>query len=184
MEWIAEIFKSEFVWGIVLGLLLSIVVAVVTSWINNQQRRRTVAAFCQDIIRSVSDLIQNLEDNRDRNRRIDHEFLETIAAEIVVYGRNREHLVFLKDVQIRKDVRDYFTRVAALLAQIQGRLGQFYEVSRISQGETNPSKKSGLEQIANDHLGEAHKTCDRLREMLLKREDLDSRLERFSKRLF
>jgi hypothetical protein len=181
---VTKILESEFVWGIVLGLLLAIFVAIVTTWLNNLQRRRTVAAFCQDLIGSVCDLIQNLEDNRDRNRRIDHEFLETIAAEITVYGRNREHLVFISDALLRKDVRAFFTRVAALLAQIQGRLGQFYEANRIAQSENDPARKGQLEQIANSHLIEAHRACDRLREQQTNRENLNQRFEDFSKRFF
>ena len=181
MEWIGRVLTSEFFWGIVIGLLLAIVVAAATIWLDSRRRRWTVAAFCQDLVGSVCDLINNLEDNRDRNRVIDLEFIETIAVEIGVYGRNREHLVVLADAKLRKDVREFFTRVAALLAQIRWRLGQFNEANQRAQAETDPLRQMNHKVTATGSLNEAHQACDRLREMNGRGEALGTRLDKFTR---
>lgn len=106
-----------------------------------------------------------------------------IAVEIGVYGRNREHLVLLADGQLRRDVRDFFTRVAALLAQVRWRLSQFYEARRIAETETDPQRRMQADQLANDLLREAHQACDRLRELRGRRETLEARLDKISSRL-
>lgn len=64
----------------------------------------------------MSELIASLDENLDRNRVIRLEFIENIAAELAVYGRNREHLIYIKDAQLRKDVRVFLTNVTSLLA--------------------------------------------------------------------
>ena len=154
MNWVVDVSTSPFVWGIVIGLLLAVVVARASVWFDSQQRRRLVAALCMDLVKNISDLIQNLEDNRERNRVIDLEFLETITAEIFVYGRNREHLILVSDPELRIEIRDFFVRVAALLAQIRGSLSQFGEADRLGQPV-----------LAKMHLDAAHDVCDRLGEM-------------------
>ena len=176
MEWIFDVATSQFLWGITLGLLLTVAVAAIHIRLEMRQKRRIVAAFCQDLVDSICELIQNLEDNRHRNKVIDHEFLETIAAEITVYGRNREHLVVLSDGELRRDIRRFFTSVAALLAQIQWRLRNFHDTCQLAQSEHDPGRKKGFEQLAANHLKEAHAACDRLRELLTQRKSLDERL--------
>ena len=176
MGWVIDVLTSEFVWGIFIGLFLAVVVAGATILLDNRRHRRRVAAFCQDSIESVCDLIQNLEDNRNRNRVIDHEFLEIIAAEIVVFGRNREHLVLLEDKQLRKDIRDFFTRVAALVTQVQSSLRLFSHDIAMAQSAAPPPPTS-----ATGHLQDAHNVCDRLRDLINRQPNLDSRLAPWAK---
>ena len=154
MNWAVELLNSTFVGGIVIGLLLAVVVARASIWFESYQRRRLACALCMDLVRNISDLIQNLEDNRARHRVIDHEFLETITAEIFIYGRNREHLILISDRELRIEIRDFFNRVAALLAQIRGYLRQFYDANHLGQS-----------MFAKAHLDDAHDACDRLGEM-------------------
>ena len=178
MSWVTDIATSEFVWGIVIGLLLAVVVAAVVNWFDTQRQRRAVTALCQDLIGSVCDLIQNLEDNRDRNKVIEHEFLETIAAEIGVYARNREHLVLVSDAELQKDIRSFFTRVAALLAQVQWRLRQSYGANQMANMAHMPVEKTERTTLAYGHLEEAHKVCDRLREMGARGDNISEHLKR------
>ncbi len=176
MGWVVDVLTSEFVWGVVIGLFMAIVVAGVTILLDNRRHRRRVAAFCQDSIESICELIQNLEDNRNRNRVIEHEFLEVIAAEIVVYGRNRELLVLLEDQQLRKDIRDFFTRVAALVAQVQSSLRLFAEAIAMAQTTAPPPTT-----LATGHLQDAHNVCDRLRDLRNKQPNIYSRLAPLAK---
>ena len=157
-------------------MLLAIVVAVVISWLDTKRNRRTVTAFCQDLVGSVCDLIQNLEDNRARHNLIEHEFLETISAEIAVYARNREHIVLVHDHQLRKDVRSFFTRVAALLVQVQWGLRQYYELSQGAKTAQSASQQTEMINLATARLNEAQTACDRLRELKTSGEKLLQRL--------
>lgn len=179
-----DVLTSEFVWGIVIGLSLAIVVAGATILLDNRRHRRRVAAFCQDAIGSICELIQNLEDNRNRNRVIDQEFLEVIAAEITVYGRNRELLVLLEDQQLRKDIREFFTRVAALVTQVQTSLrlfAQAIDIAGITGTTTDASTKASAEASATGHLQNAHNVCDRLRDLMSRQQKLDDRLAPLAK---
>jgi|GEM_PF-6839988 len=170
MDWVINVATSEFLWGIVLGLLLAVVVAAATIRLDQRRNQKMVARLCQDLIGNVCDLIQNLEDNRDKNRVIDHEYLETITAEIIVYGRTREHLVVMNDAKLRNDIRDFFVRVAALLAVIRNQLARFQEAH--DKGDT---------ERCYLFLGEAHRRCDNLRDLLNRRGDLETRLTKASR---
>ena len=177
MQWVSDAATSQFFWGIVIGLLLAVVVAAIQVRLDVRQKRRILVVFCQELIASICELIQDLENNRDRNRIIDNEFLETISAEISVYGRNREHLILIQDSALRGDVRRFFTRVAALVGQAQWRLRQFSDAYEAAQREIDPGVRQRVEELSNSHLSEAHRACDRLRELLMQRENLVERLE-------
>lgn len=174
MDWIMDVVTSEFIWGIVIGLLLSVVISIVTANLAYRRQQRVVAAFCQDLIASVSELIASLDENVDRNRVIRHEFIENIAAELVVYGRNREHLIHIRDARLRKDIRMFFTDVTSRLAVVRVQLAQYYECWREYQRE--PSRVE-LKEAANSYLAEAHRVCDRLRALAEQREAFDKRLQ-------
>ena len=163
-NWVVDVATSQFVWGVVVGLLLAVVVAAVTIWLDTRRRQRLVITLCEDLTSSVCDLIQNLEQNRERTRVIDHEFLEIIKAEIIVYGRNREHLAVLTKPDQRRQTREFFTRVASLLAQIQWRLRQFDDVNELLHTSVYPDRRTELKKASDLHLTEAHNACDRLRE--------------------
>lgn len=184
MDWVFDVLTSEFFWGVAFGMLLGVFVVVISNWLSKKNQKKIVAALCQDLISSICDLIQNLEDNRNRNRIIDGEFLQTISAEIIVYSRNREHLVHVNDKKLREDIREFFTRVAALLAQIQGHLRQFSDSYTLAQSEANAEQKKIKNDIAQSHLDKAHSACDLLRELISRRETLEKRIETFSKKLF
>lgn len=177
----SAILSSEFLWGVIIGLLLSMVVAAFSAWLETFRRRRIVVDFCDDLIGSICDYIQNLEDNRQRNRVIDNEFIAVILAEVTVYGRNREHLPIIGDVKLRNDVREFFTRVAALLTQVQSRLTLFTQAH--AQSQTPGPNAASAQQAATAHLADAHKAVDRLVDLLPRRKDLQDRLHE-ARRLF
>lgn len=174
-SWILYVGASEFAWGIIIGLMLSLFISVVTASLASRQRRRLVNAFCHDLIGSVCEYIDSLDENFDRNRVISHEFLDNMAAEIAVYSRNREHLVLVKDAQLRNDVRAFFTQVAARVAVIRMRLAQYYDLYRAYQ---NAPERDDLLKAARENLDEAHRACERLRKLGSMRDSFSRRLER------
>lgn len=166
MRWVVEVLTSEFLWGLVIGLFLALVVAYLSIQLQVRQRRNAALQLCTDLIVSICELIQNIEDHRHPESVINSEFLGTIDAELHVYGRNREHLVLVSDAKLRSDIRRFFTRVAALVAEMRGHLSQYDEAYLLGQ--------SGL---AHSHLVNLHQACDQLSEV----KDCGSRITSRSK---
>ena len=67
-----EILKSEFFWGVVVGLLLSFigawVQAKITVSMNETRMKRTVINFCLDTIGNLENVIREMDKSRDRAR--------------------------------------------------------------------------------------------------------------------
>jgi hypothetical protein len=175
MNWLTAVLTSEFVWGIILGMLLAIVVAGANAWIDTERRRKNTQILFFDLVNSVCDLIDALEDHRGRTRLIEKEFLELIDAEIAVYGRTRVYVTVLQDVQLRRDVRDFFTRVAVTVAKVNSNLRRFIENEAIAR--SGSAQYTTARAAGNDALSEAHRACDRLRELATRRNDLIGRLQ-------
>ena len=180
MQWVVDVLTSEFLWGLVLGIGLSVLTAYAQMRLARRSQREAVSAFCHDTISNIVAHIRTLEDNRDRNRVIDAQFLDIISAEIAVYGRVREHLVAISDPSVRRTVTEFFNKVAAYIARIQSQLAQFYELSRQGDAATDPAQKGAFHQRATEHLTEAHKLCDRLRELGNQQEPLLGRIGRLA----
>ncbi len=164
MGWVCDVVTSEFVWGVVIGLFLALVVAGASVWLDKRQKRGIALDLCGDLISNICKLIQDLDDHRRRNNNINHELLELILAEIHIFGRNREHIILISDTTLRSDIRDFFTRVAALLAQTQWHLQKFYETNSSSQNE-----------LATLHLTRAREACDQLSGMKTHGQDIAQR---------
>ena len=182
MDWVWDVLRSEFLWGLILGLLLSIVVAAVTLWLQDRRKRLLVLRFCQDLIDSVCDQIDNLENHRERTRVIHHDFLSVIQAEITVYARNREHLVQIHDQTLRRDVVKFFARAAGLLAQIGSKLQLFSEAHAFVQQDPDTQRQQQTKNLANNILSEAHNICDKLRELSTQKQDLTNRISKYTSR--
>jgi hypothetical protein len=67
-----EILKSEFFWGVVVGLLLSFigawVQAKITVSMNETRMKKTVVNFCLDTIGNLENVIREMDKSRDRAR--------------------------------------------------------------------------------------------------------------------
>ena len=72
----------------------------------------------------------------------------------------------LSDPNLRSNIRDFFTRVSAQLVKIQLHLRLFQNAFDHAQLEYLSDEERHTQQtIANNHLIEANKLCDRLREV-------------------
>lgn len=183
MNWIGTVATSEFLWGVVLGVALSIITAVASNHLVSRERRKGVGSFFLDLVASTSDLVREMEDNRDRNKVIDHQFLELIKFDIGCYGRNREHLINIRDQELRKRVNAFFVRASSVLAKVEGNLTRYYENTRVADAATTGSdEQEKLRAAATTHLLEAHSSCDRLRELCNnERPYLAGKLDRLSR---
>ncbi len=176
MEEIGTLSSVDFFVGLVTGLVVAGFGAIAAVYFARKEKERILNLFCIDMISSISEIIDRLEENRDRNKRIDSEFLDLIIAEIGVYGRNREHFVLLKDISLRRDVREFFTKAAAYSTQVQVLLREFYELSNKARSSEDDSKKAEMTNVAEFRLKEANEKCDRLRELSQSKDRLIQRL--------
>lgn len=170
MSTFLTISQSEFMWVIVIGILLSSLGAWVSTVADTRRRRRATTALFHDLVTSVCELIETLDDHRTRHRVIDREFVELIAVEVQVYGRNREHLVIFDDAKLRRDIQGFFTKVGATLAQVQAELNRFYSAN---QG-TLPGQPSPVSAVTA--LASAYKACGRLKDLAKLKDALEKRL--------
>ena len=162
-----KVLGSEFFWGIIIGVVLSLTSAIAATKYQAQQtkneRNITIRKFLADAIGNIKEYSDRLSDIRERSKVIDHEFLNLMEVEIGIYGRNREHLIWLSDDNIRKEVLDFFNRVASHIVRIRAHLGEFQKgFDLVKNGNLDQSRRVEIEAAFNDQLGEAHKRCDAL----------------------
>lgn len=157
-----DLVTSEFTWGIILGVILSIVASWANLKLQRDQQKQAVAGFISDIILSIEDYVKALLDHQERNRVIHREFLDLIDVEIAVWGRNREHMVAIDRPELRKATRQFFTSTATTITQIKLNLDCFNSAIKLA----NESKEV---KIAENHkingesfLSEAHNGCRKL----------------------
>ena len=161
MDWLSEVITSQFVWGTVLGVCLSVLTARASIYFQLRDQEERVQKFSQDLIRNITDYAESLSEARERSHAIHHDILALIENEIGIWGRNREHLFLISDDKTRKSIRDYFSRCAKLLVDTKVGLAAFSESTRIAdtagEGEGGHNR-----QLALTHLQNANNACDKL----------------------
>lgn len=167
-----DIIKSEFLWGTILGLVLTYIGGYLTLRSQRKSQEKLVKDFCEDTITNIQEYINLLDQFRDRSRKIYDDFLSLIEVEIQTYGKNREYLVSIKDRKLRKKAREFFTDIAVQLMNTKRHLEGFENLYRAYQNETDNDKKMQLELASDNALKEAHKSCDRLVSIANRAEDL------------
>ncbi|MDM7983260.1 MAG: hypothetical protein QUV02_02335 [Maricaulis sp.] len=155
-----------------LGVITGVILSALTAWLgytlNQRHQRRTIKRFCADIVVNIGELVDNLSETREKHRVIDHEFLDLIDVEIGIFGRNREHLIAIEDDKLRRNVRDYLTRVASHVARTRIQLRQFSanNLQGDPQRYPDPVGAQRSQQLAQEALDGAHTTCDSLRDLV------------------
>ena len=167
--WIIDIVTSEFLWGIVVGLVIALIGANAQARFQFQkmveQQQRDMRLFSQDIIRNIMRVSNDIEEARRRSRLIHPDLLALIDVEVGVFGRNREHSIRLND-ELRGEVRKYITDCALRRADIGMSLAAFdreMQLSRDLQAAGNNVQADAVAaRASNGPLTEAHKAMDEL----------------------
>lgn len=163
-----EVLSGEFFWGIVIGLILSLVggwtLAKFTVSMTQAHQKRTVVLFCSDTIQNIRNIVLDFDQFRDRAQAIHPDFLALIDVEVGIYGRNREHLIHLPD-GIRNDVRKFLNEVAVKRLEVANKLDQWSRAWRLAdqiQAEGRGPEAQRERDRALPLLQEAHKAADKL----------------------
>jgi hypothetical protein len=165
---LGAIVTSEFFWGIVVGLLLSLVgsYALVRFQGAELRKRQTelIKRFAADTVKNISAAVRDMEELRGRTDLIHHDFLVLLDNEIAVFNRNREHTIHLSDTT-REAVREFVNKCSIRRAEIGNFLQDYYSVMRLAdqvQSQGGGPEAGRLRQSAGVPKDKANKALDQL----------------------
>jgi len=164
----STILQSEFLWGLFLGLILSIIGAWAVahfSFVKQQDnQKKLVKRLICDISKNISNIANELDETKNRTNLIYNDFLVLIDIEIGIYSRNREHLSVLPESDVEA-IRKFFTEVATSRASVAVKL----ELLQRSHAQANQhAAAQQLEEtrkandLAQQNFKEAQQAADRL----------------------
>ena len=150
-----EVLKGEFFWGIVVGAVLAALGAYLIVFLqdSSQQkiRKNVIREFSQDTVRNILEIIRNLQEIRDRKAGIQHDFLALLDVELTVFGRNREHTIYLS-LETRDKLRKFMNACAIKRAEITNFLAEFYKQNALADQLTASGQAPQGQRVKNDAL--------------------------------
>jgi hypothetical protein len=167
-DWVVDVLKSEFFWGVMVGLILSVIgayyLALFAAKQQRAQQKETVKNFCADTIKNLRQIVDDMAELRTKVKAIHHDYLMLMDVEIGVFGRNREHLITLPE-PLRHQVRKFVTDCALRRAEIANHLSAFDSKWRLAdelraQGHGPESERARTD--SNVPLAAANKALDDL----------------------
>ena len=104
-------------WKILLGAVLALaggfIAKIYEEWRNIRTRRRAVLSFVADLIDSYTATFSELVEFQGQTGTIWIVILDRMLEEAPVFARNREHLILVKDDQLRRDIQAVILKVHA-----------------------------------------------------------------------
>ena len=146
------ILQSEFFWGIVVGLILAAIGAVIQVWLSlksqKSQQKESILTLSGDVLKNIVSILEEFEEvRRKKNRFIDVSYLVLLDVEIAILSRNRE-LMILVEADLRQDIRDYLVKIALKRTEIGNLLNQFYREGDAAAAKgQDPMTKNALEKL-------------------------------------
>jgi hypothetical protein len=127
-DWIVTVLTSEFFWGVIVGLALSVFgaywLAVFAARQQQKAQKDLIKNFCIDTVNNITAIVDDMVDHRQRTQVIHGDYLQLLDVEINVFGRNRENIIHLPN-PVRENVRKFITNCAIRRAEIGNHLSQF-----------------------------------------------------------
>jgi hypothetical protein len=106
---------SDTTWKIVLGGALALIggflAKVWDEWRAIRTRRRAVLSFAADLLESYASTFSELVEFQGQTGTIWIVILDRMLEEAPVFARNREHLILVKDTQLRRDIQAVILKV-------------------------------------------------------------------------
>jgi hypothetical protein len=168
MAWIGRVLESEFFWGIIAGLLLSIVGSYFLAFFAARQQRKerkaVLKSFCVDTVTNIRQIVDDMNATRKQTNNLKHS-LALLDIENEVFGHNREQLADLPS-GVRDNVRKFVTDCAIRGAEIGNRLTTFnnrVELADQYEAQGNGDKARDIRRDAtNGPLARANRALDEL----------------------
>jgi hypothetical protein len=166
MDWVGKVLTSEFFWGVIVGLLLSVIGSYFLAKFSNSQQRETqkeiVKNFCADTVSNLRQIVDDMADMKRKANVIHSDYLILLDVESNVFGRNREHLIHLP-TPLRDRVRRFVNDCALRRAEIGNHLGQFNSKWNLADellAQGNGPHSQRIREEANLPLANANKALD------------------------
>ena len=163
-----EILTGEFFWGIIIGLVLSVIggwtLAHSTVQKQRENQRELIKRLCQDTAKNILRISEDFDEVKNRTKLIYQDYLTLMDVEIGVWARNREHMVLLPENDAEA-VRKFFTDIALSRAEVLTKLEQFsqqYNQSQQFAAAGRGPEAQRLQTLSDGSLEEARAAADRL----------------------
>jgi hypothetical protein len=125
---LTTVLTSEFFWGVIAGLLLSVIGAYCLAVFTTRQQRKAqkdlIKNFCIDTVDNIKVIVDDMVDCRQRTQVIHTDYLALLDIEFNVFSKNREHIIRLPN-PVRDNVRKFVNDCAIRRAEIGNHLFQF-----------------------------------------------------------
>ncbi len=176
-----DIITSDFLWGIIIGLVLTLL----GSWALHEKqeriKRKSIARFIEDVIQTINTYVEQINSERQTNNEyINTDYLGLINGEIELYARNREHLINIQSPELRAEIKAFLTEVSIKTARIQNEINSFTRNWAESKNHELGEERTRLENDATVHLDKARTCVDRLLDFMA-RERITQKLQALSK---
>jgi hypothetical protein len=168
MDAIGTVLRSEFFWGVVVGVVLTGIGAWGQAVFTVRQQRKAqkdlIKNFCIDTVNNIKAIVDDMIAHRQRAQTIHGDYLMLFDVEVNVFGRNREQIIHLPN-PLRENVRKFVTDCAIRRAEIGNHLGQFTNFWTLAdqlQSQGHEPESQRVRQQANVPLANAHQALDQL----------------------
>jgi hypothetical protein len=169
MATIIAILTSEFFWGVIVGTILAALGSYLTVRLQERSQRiaraELVRTFSIDTVRNLLQIMRDLQDLRGRTNSIQHDFLMLLDIEMNVFGRNREHIIYLTP-QTREQLRRFVNAVSIKRAEIGNFLTEFYKqmalADQLTASGQGPQAQRVIAATTANQLARANTAADQL----------------------
>jgi len=105
-----SLLMSEFFWGLIVGLLLSVIgaycLAVFTTRQQQKAQRDLIKNFCIDTVDNIKTIVDDMVDRRQQMQVIHGDYLTLLDIEFNVFAKNRKQIGHLPN-PVRDNVRKF-----------------------------------------------------------------------------
>jgi hypothetical protein len=168
MDAIGTVLRSEFFWGVVVGVVLTFIGAWGQAVFTVRQQRKAqkdlIKNFCIDTVNNIKAIVDDMIAHRQRTQTIHGDYLMLFDVEVTVFGRNREQIIHLPN-PLRENVRKFVTDCAIRRAEIGNHLAQFTNLCTLAdqlQSSGQAPQAQRVYQQAQVPLNSANQALDQL----------------------
>jgi hypothetical protein len=166
MGWVTTVLTSEFFWGVMVGLVLSVVGSYYLAKFAADQQRKSqkevVKNFCADTVSNLRQIVDDMVDVKRKANLIHGDYLTLIDVETGVFGRNREHLIHLPQ-PLRDKVRRFVNECGLRRAEIGNHLALFQSKWKLADELTAAGQGPQAQRVRDEcqsPLADANKVLD------------------------
>ncbi len=152
------------VWLLVLGSVLGfgggLLAFFIQWWWNRGIQRKAVHDFLRELLRAFDRVAPRIEETYQKSGVLWNDLLNQVSNDLALYERNREHAIVIKDLTLRAELWDWFSKLRTVIHMSLGLNAML---------STRPGDQWATEEIK--------KQVDRLKELKVEAQRLLERLQ-------